>query len=50
MSTYNIIYQVDASGTQVVRPIEAVSEAGALLAARFAHQRKPGVVVGVEPI
>ena len=47
---FNIIYQVDASGTQVVRPIEAVSEAGALLAARFAHQRKPGVVVGVEPI
>ena len=47
---FNIIYQVDASGTQVVRPIEAVSEAGALLAARFAHQRKPGVAVGVEPI
>ena len=46
---FNIIYQVDASGTQVARPIEADSEAGALLAARFVHKRKPGIVVGVEP-
>ena len=49
MSTYNIIYQVDACGTQVARLIEADSEVGALQAAPFAHQRKPGVVVGVEP-
>ena len=33
MSTYNIIYQVDACGTQVARSIEADSEAGALQAA-----------------
>ena len=46
---FNIIYQVDACGTQVARSIEADSEVGALLAAPFAHQRKPGVVVGGKP-